>query len=120
MSQDPTDEQRAFEAAAFVLDFDTTISTCGARAGKYASESTMRAWLLWQHLRAEQARAAQPAVALLPRSDSQEAAKAIDVVLAERNWPISQGGASRAGFEAACRMQAAPPSMAPGEQLYRA
>jgi len=36
-----------FDEYAFLADFDTTRSTCGGRSGKYASEVTQRAYMVW-------------------------------------------------------------------------
>lgn len=40
----------------------------------------------------------------LPRSDSPEAARLIEEVMAERNYPSSPQAAARAGYEACFRM----------------
>lgn len=40
----------------------------------------------------------------LPRSDSTQAAAAIEQVMAERSWPCNPAAAARAGFEAARRL----------------
>ena len=52
-------ERKSFDKYAFLLDFDITRSTCGGRAGRYASEVTQRAYMVWDdqqreidHLRA--------------------------------------------------------------------
>ena len=40
-------ERKGFDKYAFLLDFDITRSTCGGRAGRYASEVTQRAYMVW-------------------------------------------------------------------------
>ena len=42
-----------FDKYAFLADFDITRSTCGGRAGRYASEVTQRAYMVWADRRRE-------------------------------------------------------------------
>lgn len=39
--------REGFDEYAFLADFDITRSTCGQRAGRYASEVTQRAYMVW-------------------------------------------------------------------------
>lgn len=43
----PAPKRTGFDKYAFLADFDITRSTCGSRAGKYASEVTQRAYMVW-------------------------------------------------------------------------
>ena len=49
-------EREGFDKYAFMLDFDITRSTCGGRAGRYASEMTQRAYMVWADQQCEIAR----------------------------------------------------------------
>ena len=49
----PASEREGFDKYAFLLDFDITRSTCGRRAGQYASEVTQRAYMVWANQQRE-------------------------------------------------------------------